>query len=132
MIKILLIEDNQFIIDIYIRSFDAWNKIHDQDLYQVIAAYNGDEGLKKAFNEKYDFILLDILLPNKSGINILKELKANSKTKDIPICMLTNLGDDQVMEQAYKLGAIGYMVKSNFTPEQIVEQTRNLLNQANK
>lgn len=132
MIKILLIEDNSFIVDIYKRSFDAWNKTHNQNLYEVSVASDGETGLQKALTEQFNIILLDILLPNKSGIDVLKELRVNTNTKLTPVCMLTNLSDDKVMNEAYKLGALGYVVKSDFTPEQIVEQIQNFINQSQK
>lgn len=127
MIKILLIEDNKFIVDIYERSFAAWNKTHNQNLYQVTSVFDGESGLQKALSEHFDIILLDILLPNKSGIDVLKELKSNPTTRLVPVSMLTNLGNDQIIDQAYQLGAVGYMVKANFTPDQIVDQVQNFL-----
>ncbi len=116
--NVLLIEDEPLLIDLYEEGWD------DAD-FELIVAKDGEEGLKKANDKpKPDLILLDILLPGINGFEVLKRLKANSKTKDIPVIVLTNLGSektDKDKQLALSLGAVDYLVKSYHTPDEMLE-----------
>ncbi len=120
MATILLIEDNDFLVDIYSRVLTSSN-------YQLVVRKNGEEGLNLAQSGHFDLILLDILLPGISGMEVLKQLKSNPKTASIPVYMLTNLGQESIIDQAYKFGADGYLVKSQFLPNQISKEVDNAL-----
>lgn len=111
--SILLIEDDLFIKQMYI------NKIEELGI-KVFASSNLKEG--KLFLNKYkiDLILLDLVLPETSGFDILKWLKEDDEFKDIPIIVLSNLSSQADVNQAFKLGAADYMVKSNYTPAEIM------------
>ena len=117
--KVLLIEDDLLIRDLY-------KYCLTQAGIDTIAAIDGEEGLRLAM-EKPDLILLDILLPKIHGIDVLKKLKANSVTKNIAVVMLTNLGEEQVIKEAFQLGIKGYLVKVRLTPQQIVEHVKKFL-----
>jgi len=114
--KILLVEDEPLLIDLYKErfgeeSFDCW------------VATDGKEALRLAL-KKPNLILLDILLPGLNGFEILRKLKANLETRDIPVIVLTNLGSEQSdhdRKLAMTLGAIDYLVKSYHTPDELVE-----------
>jgi two-component system alkaline phosphatase synthesis response regulator PhoP len=120
--KVLLIEDEQLIVELYQEAFE-------EEDFELEVATNGDEGLKKAENLP-NLILLDILLPGINGFEVLKELKKNNKTRDIPVIVLTNLGSEQSDSDkhlALSLGAVDYLVKSYHTPEEIAEIVKKRL-----
>ncbi len=114
--KILLIEDDYFINQLYLR-------VLKQAGYEVVLASDGDAGVKLADNS-YDLILLDIMLPKMDGINVLKELKKNPNTKKIPGVLLTNLGQKSIIKAAFTIGAQGYLMKMSMTPYEMAEKIK--------
>ncbi|MAF14169.1 MAG: response regulator [Parcubacteria group bacterium] len=114
-VKILIIEDDKSLVRIIEEALDI-------DKFKVVLALSADEGLDKAFLEKPDLIVLDIMLPGQSGFNCLKKLKENKKTKNIPVIILSNLGQDEEIRQGQKLGAIDYLVKADFTIDEIINK----------
>ena len=120
--KILLIEDEDFIRDLYKRQFEKAG-------YVVEGFGKGKEGLASALANTYDILLLDIMLPDINGIDILKQIKQNPSSKNLPVVMLTNLGQDSVIKEGFTLGAEGYLIKASFTPDQIVSEVANILAQ---
>lgn len=117
--KILIVEDDLFIRELYERTLT-------QAGYAVVTAADGQEGLKLA-KDKPDLVLLDIMLPKVHGIDVLKKLKEDQTTKNIPIVMLTNLGQENIMNEAFKIGAAGYLVKMRFEPQEIVNYVQEFL-----
>ncbi len=113
--KLLLVEDEEFISYIYKRQFELSG-------YSVDTAPEGLSGLKALQNNKYDLILLDIMMPGMNGIDVLKKVKEDVLTKEIPVIMVTNLAQDDIMAQAFKLGAAAYWIKANNSPQEIVKQ----------
>lgn len=97
------------------------------DYCQVIAAATGREGLKKAQKEKPDLILLDLLLPDRNGLEILQELKKNEKTDDIPVIVLTNLGDKETISKIVQAGGKEYLVKADWSISDIVKKIQDSL-----
>lgn len=118
--KILLIEDEDYIRDLYIRQLNLGGFLTD-------GFAKAEEGLQALQKNSYDLVLLDIMLPDKSGLEVLKEIKENNNTKNIPVVMLTNLGQEIIIEKAFKLGAEGYLIKASLTPDQMVQEVRNIL-----
>lgn len=123
MAKVLIIEDEQFIREIYKRQIEKAG-------YSVDGYGNGKEGLLALQQNHYDLVLLDIMLPDLNGLEILKEAKQNSATKDVPIILLTNLGQDEIIKEGFKLGAQSYLIKASYTPDQVVQEVQNILNKA--
>ena len=121
MQKILIIEDDPYVQRMYKRLFS-----HEK--YNVEMASSGEEGLKLAVSSNPALILLDIMLPGMNGLQVLEKLKNGKKTQDIPVLMLTNLGDEHMIDQANKLGASSYMVKADFTPSQVLAEVDRLVN----
>ena len=80
-----------------------------------------------AKKENPDVILLDIILPQMDGFSVLKKLKSDSATKNFPVILLTNLGQDGDVKKGLELGAIDYLIKANYTPSQVVEKVKSLL-----
>lgn len=122
MIKILLIEDDPFIREMYIA------KIEQEKDYKVIEANNGELGLQKTEEENPNLILLDVVLPKMDGFSVLKQLKQNQKTKDIPVIILSNLGHKSDIDKGFSLGAKEYIIKSHFTPSEILKKIKEILN----
>ena len=120
MKKILLAEDDPFIAEIYITS------LKNAD-FKVALATNGEECLPKAKEEKPDLILLDLLLPKMDGFSVLKRLKEDSELKNIPVIILTNIGEKENIEKGLKMGAIEYLIKTNFSPEEIIQKIEKIL-----
>ncbi|KPJ73389.1 hypothetical protein AMJ48_01370 [Parcubacteria bacterium DG_74_1] len=118
--KILMIEDDPFTRKLY------RNKLNLAG-FDVDEAISGEEGLNKVRAEKPDLILLDIILPRKSGLDVLIELKGNEKTKDIPVIILSVLGQVQDIKKGLTLGAKDYLVKSEITISEVVAKARECL-----
>lgn len=120
MAKILIVEDDAYVRRLYRRTF-VFEK------FDVEMAENGQQGLEKAASYSPDLIILDILMEGIDGIEVLKRLKKHDKTKQIPVIMLTAVTDDHRIHLAFELGAAGYMVKSEYTPKQVVGAVKQLL-----
>lgn len=118
--KILIIEDDFFIRELYERQFE-------KEGFAIEGAPDGPEGLLKASQTKPDLILLDIMLPKLNGLDLLRTLKSKPETKDIPVILLTNLGQESVIKEGFQLGAEGYLIKSAYTPSQIIEEVKEFM-----
>ncbi|HEX7456338.1 MAG TPA: response regulator [Candidatus Nanoarchaeia archaeon] len=118
--KILIVDDEAPVREIYYKEFT-------QAGFKVCLAEDGEEGVLEAGKESPDLILLDVMLPKMSGIDVLKALKKNELTKKIPVLMLSNLGEEQIIKEGFSLGADGYLLKVSYTPAQVVEECRKFL-----
>ncbi|MEK7576414.1 MAG: response regulator [Patescibacteria group bacterium] len=118
--KILLVEDDKFLIKLYSEKLV-------REGFEVSMAISGEEGLTKIEREKPDLILLDIILPQKNGFDILSEVKLNPHTKDIPVILLTNLGQDADIKTGMDLGAADYLIKTDFSINDLPERIRRVL-----
>lgn len=119
-IKILLIEDDPTLIEMYNLKFQ-------ESGYKVSNSTSGVDGLELAKKVKPDIILLDVILPGMDGFAILKTLKSDSVTKNIPVLLLSNLGQESDVKKGKDLGAYDYLVKANFTPSEVVEKVKSAL-----
>lgn len=95
--------------------------------YQVIGALDGESGLNLAKTQSPDLIILDLILPKMHGLEVLRHLKETPETKDIPIIILTNLEDIENIEKALELGATTYLVKANYTLEEVLSKIKNAI-----
>jgi CheY-like chemotaxis protein len=120
MKKILFVEDESALQK-------TFGDLLKQEGYIMVSALNGEDGLKLAEAEKPDLILLDLILPKLHGFEVLKQLKGNPETKDIPIIVLTNLEGMGDVEKALELGAKTYLVKANYTLEEVVSKIKKAL-----
>jgi CheY-like chemotaxis protein len=119
MRKILIAEDDFFIRDIY-------SKVFSLSGYEVAVAVDGADALDKITNQQFDMVLLDIMMPRMTGIDVLKNVRTlQTPQKSTPIFIITNLGQQNVIEEAFKLGMDGYILKSQVTPQQIVDEINN-------
>lgn len=119
--RILIVEDDQFLREFY-------EELLQGEGYSVDAAADGDMGLSKIFQGGYDLILLDIMLPKRDGMQILRELRVKPSTKfNGPIVVLTNLGQDAVIKECFDLGVNGYLIKSALNPDQVLAEIKTYL-----
>ena len=95
--------------------------------YKMIPALDGEEGLILAKKEKPDLILLDLILPKTHGFDVLKKLKEEEETKDIPVIVLTNLEGVEEVDRAIELGATTYLVKAQYSLEEVIEKINKAL-----
>jgi len=123
--KILIIEDDVFICDLYKRQLELAGLPTD-------GVGTGKKGLVALRQNEYDLILLDIMLPDINGLQVLKEIKKGERTQSIPVVLLTNLGQDEVVKEGFKLGADAYLIKAAYSPNQIVEEVKNILSKKQK
>ena len=122
MQKILVIEDDTFLRELIVQKLL-------KEGYEIVEAVEGEDGIKKVTEENPDIILLDIILPGIDGFEVLKKIKADEKVKDIPVIILSNLGQQDDIDKGIKLGAKDYLIKAEFTPGEIVEKVRGVLEQ---
>jgi len=120
--RILVVEDDQALRDLYVLILkDAG--------FAVDEAPDGESALAAMQKGGYDLVLLDIVLPKMDGIRILEHLKATpSDSPNKKIVVLSNLGHDEIISNAMTLGAVGYLIKSDYTPDQIVLRVQEFLN----
>lgn len=118
--KVLIVEDDSTLRNVLLEFFEA-------EGLDVKSASDGEEGLKILEEFVPDVILLDIILPKKDGYEVMKEIKENEKTKNIPIVLLTNLGGLNDIEKALALGATTYLVKGDYQVREIVEKVKDIL-----
>ncbi len=115
--RILLAEDDKFL------SIALGDKLAREGFF-VIKALNGAEALAKIRLEKPDLILLDIIMPQKSGFEVLAEMKLDPLMKNIPVIVLSNLGQESDIKKAKALGARDYLVKSDVEMKTVVEKIK--------
>ncbi|MDA3839936.1 MAG: response regulator [Patescibacteria group bacterium] len=114
---ILLVEDDNMISAMYKTKFEQAN-------FEVLMADNGADGLELALSNKPDLILLDIIMPQLDGFTVLEKLKADTKTKNISVFLLTNLGTEEDIQKGQELGAKDYLVKANLTPAEVLDKVK--------
>lgn len=118
--KILLIED-----DLVLR--ETLVEFLEKEGFATVAASDGEMGLKIALKGEPDLVILDVILPKRNGFEVLEELKSNTKMKNIPVMVLTNLASLDDIEKALSLGATSYLVKGDYKLQEIVEKIRLIL-----
>ncbi|OGM69185.1 hypothetical protein A2975_02400 [Candidatus Woesebacteria bacterium RIFCSPLOWO2_01_FULL_44_14] len=120
MPKVLIIEDDPLMIRLY-------QKVFKFEGYEVEVAANGEEGLQKVASFTPTLVLLDIMMPKMNGLEVLEKMKADEKTKKIPVVVLTNLAGQQDAETAIAKGAVKYIVKSEYEPKEVVKMVKEIL-----
>lgn len=118
--KILFIEDERHFQEMLDVIFKA-------EGFETISAYDGVDGVRMAEEEKPDIILSDLVLPKKDGFNVINELKNNPNISNIPVIILTNLEESQNIEKVISSGAKMYLVKANYTLDDIVTKVKDTL-----
>lgn len=118
--NILLVEDDAFIAGMYQTKLSMLG-------YTVRVASDGEEGWRMLSTEPPDMLLLDIVLPKRDGFEILAAARNDPKLKDLPILLLTNLGQKPDVQRGLELGANDYIIKAHFTPSEVVEKIEKVL-----
>ena len=119
---ILLVEDDPFLIDIYSTKLEASG-------FKADVAKNGEEALAKLKEKKPDLVVLDIVLPQLDGWEVLARIKENPDHKDLKVVVLSNLGQKEEVEKGVKLGATKYLIKAHHTPTEVVEEIKKCLSE---
>ncbi|MBU4351021.1 response regulator [Candidatus Parcubacteria bacterium] len=118
--KILIVEDDKFLRELIIRKLT-------NEGYQTIEAADGEEGVRTAKAEKPDLILLDLILPGIDGFEALARIRKDENSANIPVVILSNLGQREDIERGIKLGATDYLIKAHFSPGEIIEKISSIL-----
>ena len=117
---VLLVEDNDFIRNMY------QLKLSKAGL-TVEEAVDGKQALEKIAAKKPDLVLLDMMMPNMSGIDVLKQLNKDKVIPDLPVIVLTNIMNSQAITEARDLGARDYIIKTDLTPSQVIDKLKPYL-----
>jgi DNA-binding response OmpR family regulator len=121
MKKILIVEDDTFLKNL------AAKKLTSEG-YEVTTAGNADEASNAIDKETPDLVLLDLLFPgNTDGFGILKKIRENIVLQETPVIIFSNLSDEEDVRKARELGATDYMIKSNFTLDELTEKIKTLI-----
>ena len=118
--KILMIEEDHFLRKIYRDKLSRSG-------FEFLEATNGEEGLNKIIAEKPDVVLLDLILPRKNGFDVLVDMKSNKNTENIPVIILSNLGQESDIQRGLALGAKDYLVKTEVSLSGVVEKAKEQL-----
>ncbi|MFA5431318.1 MAG: response regulator [Candidatus Paceibacterota bacterium] len=118
--KILLIEDDKFLRELMSKKLITLG-------YDVVSAADGESGLVMIKETKPDVVLLDLILPGINGFEVLEKAKQDPETVDIPVVILSNLGQGEDIEKGLVLGAKDFLVKAHFTPQEIVNKLKSIL-----
>lgn len=117
--NILIIEDDEFFRELLRKKLSSKN-------FNVLEAVDGEKGIEEMKNKKPDLVLLDLLLPNIDGFEVLLKVKADPTTSSIPIIIVSNLGQQEDIERGLKLGAVDYLIKSQFDIDQIIDKINSV------
>jgi DNA-binding response OmpR family regulator len=119
--KILIVEDDNFVAEVYFAKLTEMG-------YEAILAQNGEEGISALKRDKIDLILLDILMPIMNGMEMLEEIKKQEGWKNIPVILLTNVGEKESIQKVREMGVKNYLIKSHFTPAEVIEKIEAVFN----
>ena len=119
MSKVLIVEDDQALRDVF-------SLIVRSDGYEVEVAEDGAEGLQKLNSFSPDIVLLDMLMPVKSGLEFMQEANMSKTHPDTTVVILSNLSESGTIDQALKLGAVKHMIKSDVSPDMLLAELRAL------
>lgn len=117
---VLLVDDDPLILQTYQTEFELSG-------FEVIKASDGQNAIRMAKENKPSVILLDILMPVMSGLEVLKKLKEDSEISEIPVFTLTNIGQEEAIQEALDSGAADFILKYRFSPAEVVEKVKKVL-----
>lgn len=119
--RILVIEDDRFLADILMNHLPQW------ELWDIDLAMAGEEGLNKMRAAKPDLVLLDLVLPGMNGYEVLQRAKADRELADIPILIISNLGQKEEIDKGMSLGAEDFLIKANSNVDDIRDKVKKVL-----
>ncbi|PWB38535.1 MAG: response regulator [Parcubacteria group bacterium] len=118
--KVIIVEDDEFLSKMYATKLDL-------EGFVVQEATSGLSGLKAIQKEKPDMVLLDLNLPEMDGFEVLRRMKEDSETKDIPVLVLTNYSQKDKIDRCLNLGAVDYLIKAHFVPSEVITKIKMIL-----
>ena len=118
--KVLLIEDDPFLGSLL-------NNRFKREGIDVVAVKNGNEAIKSMKAQAFDLALLDIILPGKSGFEVLEEIKSDPQISQVPVIIISNLGQESDIARGKELGAIDYVVKAKIPIDELVKKVKDYL-----
>ncbi|MFA6485849.1 MAG: response regulator [Candidatus Magasanikbacteria bacterium] len=118
---VLIVEDDVFLSQIYQKKFEI-------EGFKLVTADNGEKAFTEAKKKKPDIILLDILLPKMDGFAVLEKIKNDREIQNIPVILLTNLGQKEDVDKGLEVGAADYLIKAHVKPSEVVDRVRKILN----
>jgi len=118
--KILLVEDDSLIVEIYTTRLKEAG-------FEIESEPDGESAIRKLKEKEFDLVLLDIVLPNLTGFELLEKIRNKEKLKNVKVLILSNLGQKTDVEKAERLGAIKYLIKAHYTPSEVVEEIKKIL-----
>ena len=119
--KILIVEDDRFLRELIVK------KLSNEEDFEIFEAFDGEVGIKKINEVKPDLVLLDLILPGIDGFEVLSRMKEDPELSGIAVIVLSNVGQKEDIEKGLELGAIDYLVKAHFTPDEIIEKIKKVL-----
>tara|TARA_Y100000310_G_scaffold301221_1_gene337492 strand:+ start:1630 stop:1995 length:366 start_codon:yes stop_codon:yes gene_type:complete len=119
MKKILIIEDDKFLRELISQKLI-------KEGYDIIEAVDGEKGLKSVKEDGPDLVLLDLILPGVDGFEVLAKMKEDPAISEVPVIILSNLGQKDDIEKGLKMGAVDYLIKAHFTPGEIIEKIKTV------
>jgi len=117
---ILLIEPDAFLSDIYEKNLTM-------NGFKVISSKTGEKGMSLAETKSPDLILLEVALGKENGFELLSRMKNSKKAKNIPVIIVTKLGQKKDVEKGFELGALDYIIKIHFSPSELVDKVKKIL-----
>jgi|GEM_PF-652074 DNA-binding response OmpR family regulator len=121
MKKVLIVEDDSMLSEIYQKKFKS------QDSFEVVSANSGTEAIKKAKEEKPDLVLLDLVLPEMDGFDVLEQIKKDPTLSNTKVVPFSNLSEEDNEKKLRELGADGFIAKSEHTPQELLEEVKKIL-----
>ncbi|OGL73668.1 hypothetical protein A3D72_01950 [Candidatus Uhrbacteria bacterium RIFCSPHIGHO2_02_FULL_57_19] len=118
--RILIVEDNLTLLNL------IKEKVKSEG-WTALTAVDGDEAAKKIRTQNPDLILLDLLLPKRDGVSVLREMRSRKETADIPVVVLTNLSDGETVEAVMAEGGTDFLVKTDYTLDDVMARVRQRL-----
>ncbi len=118
--KITVVEDDKFLRELITQKLS-------KEGYDISEAVDGEKGIETIKDEKPDLILLDLILPGIDGFEVLARIKSDPGISEIPVIILSNLGQKDDIERGLKMGAKDYLIKAHFTPEEIIKKINTVL-----
>ncbi|MFA5086993.1 MAG: response regulator [Candidatus Paceibacterota bacterium] len=117
--KVLLIEDDKLLRDLLAKKLI-------NNGYVVETAADGEDGMKAMRLNTPNLVLLDIIMPRKSGFEVMKEMRADEMLKDIPIIIVSNSGQPVELDKAKEMGVIDWIIKTEFNPQEVLQKVKKI------
>jgi two-component system, OmpR family, response regulator len=118
--KILLVDDDVFLRDMYATKFSEKGDT-------VVGVQDGEEALHAIATDSFDVVIMDMVMPGMTGIDLLNAIKKIGVASSVKCIVLSNQGEDSDMDKAYQSGAVGYIIKADSIPSEVVEKVHQLV-----